>query len=168
MKYLIYLILFLFPAVATFGQQFKIAVEGNVSFDNSVFNVTEAGQDFPASFESAASVFVSILSNDELNKKVNPNAKWLVTIQKTDVTWDNNLVIEAIRTGDGSNANNNGKVKINGGQNYQPITDVGLAFFDGQNEIVNIPVGLKISGASVTMGAKQFETSVILTISDDW
>lgn len=167
MKY-ISLMLFLFPAITSFGQQFKISVDGSVTFDNSMFIVTEAGEDFPASVESAASVFVSIIANDNLNKKVNPNAGWAVTIQKADVNWDNNLNIEARRTGDGNNIGNQGKVKINGGQNYQTITDVGIAFFDGQNEMENIPLSLRISGASVTMGAKQFETNIILTVSDSW
>jgi len=167
MRYLNF-ILFLFATLTSFGQQFKLSVDGSATFDNSMFAVTEAGEDFPASVESTTSVFVSILSNDNLNKKINRNAKWAVTVQKTDVTWDNNLILEAKRTGDGSNANNNGRVKINGGQNYQQITDVGLAFFDGKDEVINIPVGLKISGASVTMGAKQFETNIVLTVSDSW
>jgi predicted chitinase len=168
MKKIIYMILFLSPVLKAAGQQFTISVDGSATFDNSMYSVTEAGEDFPSSVESTTSVFVSILFSDNLNKKVNSKAKWAVAIQKTDINWNNNLIIEAKRTGDGSNANNHGKVKINGGENYQPITDVGLAFFDSKDEVVNIPVGLRLSGASVTMGAKQFETNIILTISDSF
>jgi hypothetical protein len=160
------ILLFLFINVA-WGQELKVSIEGNATFDNSQYSINEAGEDFPSSIESESSVYVSVIYGNYWDRKHHQNKKWRIHIHKSDLTWNDNLKVEAKRTGKGHNIKKKGKSKIYDGDHYQNATNLPTYFFGGKDEITNIPVNLKISGISVIMGAKEFETNMVFTVYDD-
>jgi hypothetical protein len=168
MKKFILPILILFVATFVSGQQLKIELEENASFDNSNFSVNEAGEDFLSAIESETSFFISVLYTDNLNERKNPNTKWNIKVFKSDLTWDNNLKLEARRTGRGQSVGHPGQPNIQDGENNQPITNTSSYFFRGMGEIAYIPVNFKLSGFSLTMGASTYETRVVFTVYDEW
>lgn len=156
-------------AAHALGQQLKIELEGNATFDNSNLSVSEAGEDFPPSVESETSFFISVLyTDDNLNRKKNPNTKWNIRVFKSDLTWNNDLKLEARRTGRGQRVGHPGNPNVQDGDNYQNVTNTPTFFFRGMGEVVNIPVTFNLSGFSLTMGASTYETRVVFTVYDDW
>ncbi len=150
------------------GQQLSVQIEGDVYFDENLLNIYEAGNNYPSSLEAQSSAQVSVLYEDQLNRMKNPNEKWRVFIHKQDMEWNDGLVMEARRTGRGYRYNRPGSPNINDGENFQHVTNIPVYFFRGMGEIVQIPLALKLSGFSVTMGARDFETSLVFTVYDDW
>lgn len=165
----IFLLTIIFPiALFSKSQQLKVELEGNAVFDNSSFIIDEAGEDFSSGIETEASFYVSVLYTDDFNKKKNPNKKWNIRVFKSDLNWNNNLKLEAKRTGNGNRVGNPGNPNIHDGENYQDISNTSTYFFRGMKEIVYIPISLRLSGLSVAMGAETFETSIVFTVYDDW
>ena len=145
MKNIIFILFILTLTKFVSGQQMGIEIEGNINFDNSLFTISEAGEDFPSSIETESSVFISIVSSNYFDKKDNPNGKWNVSIHKEDFNWDTNLLLEIRRTGNGTKQSKNGNVNIHDGRNYQEITNTTSYFFRGKSEITDIPIKLKLS-----------------------
>jgi hypothetical protein len=150
------------------GQQLTVQIEGDVHFNENLLTINEAGNNYPSSLEAQSSVHVSVLHEDQLNRRNNPNEKWRVFIHKQDMEWNGGLFLEARRTGSGSRFNHPGNPNINDGENFQQITNIPVYFFRGRGEIVQIPLALKLSGFSLTMGARDFETSLVFTVYEDW
>ena len=150
------------------SQNIKVEVEGDATFNNSLFSVSEAGEDFPSSIESETSVFISVINGNLMDKFINQNNKWRIFVQKTDVQWDTDLILEAKRTGKGYKPNRNGRPNIHNGDNFQVITNNPTYFFNGKSEVAFIPINLKLNGFSIVMGAKDFETNVVFTVYDNW
>ena len=169
MKKLLLPIFFMIFAIGAAGQQLKIELEGSADFDNSNFSVSEAGENFPSSIESETSFFISVLyTDDNLNRKKNPNMKWNIKVFKTDLNWHNDLNLEARRTGNGQRIGNQGNPNIQDGESNQLINNTSTYFFQGKGEIVHIPVNFSLSGFSLTMGASTYETRVVFTVYDEW
>ncbi len=126
------------------------------------------GLDFPSSIESEPTVNISVLYNDNSNAKANPNQKWRIFINKSDLIWNPSLTVEAIRTGSGKNMIHKVFQLISDGESYQEITDVPSYFFKGRSEIAYIPLQFRISGLSVVLGANSYETNIVLTVYEDW
>ena len=158
-------LVFLLLGLLASAQQMEVRVDGAVSFDGATFAVTEAGEDFAFGVESESSLWISVDTNDYWDKKVNPNRKWWVEVVREDLTWNDDVRLEIVRTGDGYGQKNNHKVYD--GTTYQYIGENSWYFFRGRGIIYDIPIQLRLSGLSVTQGAQDFETNVILTIYDD-
>lgn len=167
MKRLILVLFFLFFAIISFSQQMEVEVSGNITFSNANYSISEAGEDYQASIENQSSLYISVVYSSYWDKKYNPNKKWSVSVNKTDVLWDSRLTLNIKRTSGGSSSWGK-KANIHDGTRLRPISDIPMFFFRGKNEVYDIPLTFKVTGASVTMGAKQFETNVMFTISDDW
>lgn len=167
MKRLIFILFFLLMATFSFSQQMELQFNGNITFDNSNYSISEAGEDYQASIQNQSSLYISVEYSSFWDKLFNPNKKWNVSINKTDILWDSRLALEVRRTGNGSGSWGK-NVNINDGTAFQAISDTPIYFFRGKNEVYDIPITFRVSGASVTMGAKDFETNIVLTISDDW
>ena len=169
MKKLLLPIFFMIFAIGAAGQQLKIELEGSATFDNSAFSVNEAGEDFPPAIENETSFFISVLyTDDNLNRKKNPNTKWNIKIFKTDLNWHNDLRLEARRTGNGQRIGNQGNPNIQDGESNQLINNTSTYFFQGKGEIVHIPVNFSLSGFSLIMGASTYETRIVFTVYDEW
>jgi hypothetical protein len=150
------------------GQQLTVQIEGDVHFNERLLTINEAGNNYPSALEAQSSVQVSVLYENQLNKKKNPNEPWRVFVHKQNMEWNENLSLEVRRTGRGSRLGNPGNPNIQDGDNFQQITNNPTYFFRGRGEIVQIPLALKLSGFSLTMGARDFETSLVFTVYDDW
>jgi hypothetical protein len=168
MKTLLKIAGFIFFPLLLSGQQLVVQMEGDVYFNENLPAISEAGTDYSVSLETQSTVNISVLYDDQLNKKNNPNEKWRVFLHKQDMEWNNNLVLEARRTGRGSRFNHPGNPNINDGENFQQVTNNPVYFFRGRGEIVQIPLALRLNGFSVTMGAGDFETSIVFTVYDEW
>lgn len=168
MKKLFFWVIIILIAFPSKGQQLKIELEGNVAFDNSNFMIDEAGEDFPSGIETESSFYISVLYTDNFNNKKNPNTKWNIKVFKSDLSWNNDLKLEARRTGRGQNVGHPGNPNIHDGDNNMSITNTPTYFFKGMGEIAHIPVSFNLSGFSLTMGASTYETRVIFTVYDEW
>jgi hypothetical protein len=155
-------------ATNSFGQILKVEVDGEARFTSFQNYTLEAGNDFPSSIESESEVQISMVYNNLLDIRNNPNQKWRLTIQKSDLTWNPALNLEARRTGNGYKRNSSGNPTITDGMTWQVVTNNPVYFFRGRDEIIYIPIKLKVNGYSLTMGASDFETSIVLTVYDDW
>ena len=168
MKKYIWFLAFLFTYLFSSGQAMIVQLNGGINFDNSQLSITEAGLDFPSSIVSEPTVTLSVLFNDQSGGKTNPNQKWQIFINKSDLVWNSGLTVEAIRTGPGQVVDSHGTTTIVDGDNYQQITNVPAYFFKGRSEIAYIPLQFRVNGLSVVLGASSFETSIVLTVYDDW
>ncbi|QIA09782.1 hypothetical protein [Draconibacterium halophilum] len=150
------------------AQVMEVLVDGTIDFDQNSFTISDAGADFPNSIESESSLYLSVLSGDEWDKKLNPNRKWKLEVRKEDLIWDEEIQLEIVRAGDGyGNKNKHNKSKIYDGTNYQRIENISSYFFRGKGQITEIPIQIRLSGLSIVHGAKDYETNVILTVYDD-
>jgi hypothetical protein len=148
------------------GQQLAVQMEGDTNFNNNLIQISEAGEDYSSSILAQSSVYVSVINNDP-GQKINPNYRWRVYVHKLDLEWHNKLNLETRRAGTGHRPDNPGNVHINDGESFQQITNIPVYFFGGRGEIVQIPVSLQMSGFSVAMGARDFETTLVFTVYDD-
>ena len=168
MKKNIALLILLFSCFSGFCQPMNIEVNGTTSFGQTQNLVTEAGNDFPSTLESETAVDISVVFNNFWDKKDNPNEKWSINVQKSDIQWDPNLVLQIKRNGSGTTIDGRNTTVIYDGENYMEVTDTPVYFFRGKSEIYYIPLSLRLDNISVTMGAKNFETNIILTVYADW
>lgn len=149
------------------AQQLELTVDGNIDFSGNYSIPTEAGEDYSQSLEGTQEIYLSIDDKDFFGKKVN-NVKWIISIELNE-ELGGDAVLEAKRTGNGSNSNSPGKPNIKGGDTYRPVTDVKTRFFHGKREIINIPISFRLTGMSVLAGENlSSHTEVIFTISEGW
>ena len=85
---------------------------------------------------------------------------WHVVVDKTDTTWDSSLHLWVKRT-----ANGTGTGTITGGTTYLEVTGAAQTFFSGTLNRQLITIQLQFTGASVTLGANSFVTTVRYTVS---
>lgn len=168
MKKITILFLLLYININAFSQPMKVEVDGNVSFDNTGYLISEAGEDFASNIESESTVQVSVTSSNYWDKRNNPNGKWRVNVHKSDIQWDSDLILQISRSGNGYKAKNRKSPNIHDGESYLPVTNTPSYFFRGKSEILYIPINVSVSGFSITMGAREYETNIILTVYDDW
>lgn len=149
------------------AQDMGVSLDGMVVFDEESITINDAGSDFAVTVESESSLYIAINFGNFWDKSFNPNSPWRIEVQKSDYNWNNNLVLETVRAGNGINSNNRNKPpKINDGTNYQTVNNLSGYFFSGRGEIEDIPINFRISGMSVVNGAQDFETKIIFTIYD--
>jgi hypothetical protein len=157
------LISFLFAS----AQRIELKISGDANFDNSLFSISEAGLDFSSDLESQSSIYLSV-SKDNVTQRNNFNSKWwTIKVYKQD-NWNSDMKLQIQRTGKGNRVGNNGNPNIGGGSEYLIVQNTETDFFEGKGEVSNIPVSLKLSGISVTMGAGSYSSRMIFTIYDSW
>jgi hypothetical protein len=168
MNKLFYFVLPIFIPFLTKGQELTVQVDGDADFTHNLTPISEAGLDYPSTLQAESLVYVSVISDNLLDKKNNLNYKWRIHVHKLDIEWNQELALEAKRTGRGFKPNNPGNPNIHDGDNFQQITNIPVYFFRGRGEIVQIPVALQLRGFSIIMGARDVETSLVFTVYDDW
>lgn len=169
MKKIITTLFFFITCLISQGQNLQVSITGMANFDSNNFSIGEAGKDFPSSVESGSTVFISVSSANFWDKKDNPNKKWKIYIHKNNLSWNRKLKLKVKRTGKGikKTHNGNGKPNIQGGNNFQRITNNPTYFIEGKGQVFQIPLNIKLNGFSIIMGAKDYETNIVLTIYDD-
>ena len=166
----VYFTLLLFGLLITSAaQNIDISVTGYANFDNADYSISEAGEDFSASVLTESSAYISVDYLSLMDKIFGSDIKWRVFVNKSDISWNQNLSLEIKRSGNGTKASWLGpSPTINHGTSYQTVTNIPVYFFRGRYGITDIPLGFRLSGASLRMGANQFETTITFTVYDDW
>lgn len=140
--------------------QLGITVTGSWSTVLPVASVTEAGNDFQATYTSAANQvllnFFKIQGNSPFNYRID--------IRKSDIDWNASLKLYARRSGDGNPLT--GNTGISGGTTFQLLTNTNQLFFSGYRGRDNVPVQFQLTGVSVLIPAKTHTTTVIYTITE--
>lgn len=160
------LVILILPGAAS-GQQLVVQVDGEINFDYNALIISEAGEDYLSSVESSGIVYMSVLSDNQLDKKINPSHRWQVSVQKQDIEWNSNFNLEIRRTGTGNRPGSAGSPQLEDGEIFKRITDTSIFFFKGRGEVEQIPLAFRISGISVTMGARNFESRLIFTVMEE-
>lgn len=164
---LLMLLMFAFEIIC--GQNINLTVTGNANFDNAVYTIGEAGEDFPSSVSTESSAYISVEYVNIMDAIFGTDVKWRIFINKSDISWNPDLSLEIKRTGNGTKTSWFGpSPTVNHGTNYQTITNNPVYFFRGRYGISDIPLGFRLRGASLSMGASQFETTITFTVYDDW
>ena len=136
---------------------------GGSNWTAPISAITEAGSNYPQNLESSANqVLVSaslpaLLSGARVSVHYQP-----------DPIWNGSLSIAARRTGNGQTLCL--LCAVTGGTTYQPVTTVATEMFRIQTLLTlttfnNIPVQLRLSGASVTIPAATYRARIVFTIS---
>lgn len=141
--------------------QRTLTVGGN-NWTVAVPSISEAGSNYSGTYESANN---QVLLNASVPLLLG-NGK--VTVRyEPDPSWDSSLILYAKRTGNGTTACI--ACTITGGTSYImiPLTDVELFRIQATLALAsytNIPVQLQLSGVSVTIPARTYNSRIIFTI----
>lgn len=151
------------------GQEIKLTVNGQARFHNNDFTINDAGEDFNSNITSTSNLFLTVWSENFWDKGNNPNPGWRIEVNKTDIDWIDEIELQIKRTGNGRNVGKKyaGQSTIQGGDNFQTVTNSPLNFLNGTGQIGFIPIQFRLSGVSVVHGARDFETNIVFTIYDD-
>lgn len=133
-----------------------ITVSGNWNTVLPVESVSEAGEDFFSTYNSALNqVLIDIDGTGKFSFRVD--------VQKVDTDWSAALKLYIRRSGNGNSGHPHSV--ITGGMTYFQLTNVGQTFFSGERQWYNIPVQFQLTGVSVLVPAKTHTTTVIYTIT---
>ncbi len=170
MKQLVLAISLMITAVNSFSQTLYLSVSGNVDFDNSSFTVSEAGEDFPSSVVPESSARINLeyrywLDSWFYGAYVNWNVQ--ISHDPEPGKWDDALKLYIRRTGNGQRDSWWGTPILTGGGEFKEITESTNDFFSGSYGTINIPISFMLSGASLTMGARDLKTTIVITYSEE-
>lgn len=130
----------------------EVRIRGDVDFSFSYTNI-KAGEDYSLETETKHDgVRMDI-------KKLKRQTYWRVTVNKSDINWDNQVKVYVRRTNDGS-----GNGTTWGGTNYTQITNMPQTFLQGQGLLNNIYLQYKLSGISVELPANTYYTDIVYTL----
>ncbi len=156
--WLVVLIIFVLGAQDIFAQA-TITVRGNWRKRVRANQITEAGNDFPNSYQSSR-------TKTRITIRKTPTSSlfpWRVDVRGDKVLWDNRLTLLARRTDSGTSIT--AGATITGGTVYQQLTNTDQSFFSGTGSIRNIHVQYKVTGVTVLIPAGVlYETTVVYTL----
>ena len=115
-----------------------------------------AGSNLKSTYESNSDQGLIAISNTS-----GDSDNWRVDVRRSDVSWNENLVLSVKRTGNGTGAGS-----ISGGSDYQAVSAGDSEFFSGSGNRSDIPVQLQVSGMSVTIAPATYSTSIVYTVVD--
>lgn len=168
MKKIIITFCLVLSVAALTAQVLNVSVSGRANFNSSLYTINDAGEDFPSSVSDESSVSISLSYIGFWDGIFGADVKWRVLVSKSDMNWPTNLLLTIARNGDGvKDAIWGSRPLIYNGLAYQTISNNPTYFFSGRYGIRDIPLKLKLSGASLTMGAKQFDTSIMFTVYEE-
>jgi len=143
-------ILFCLMGLSLFAQEIRI--RGSVDFSFSATNI-QPGEDYSLETQSKQDgVRLDI-------KKISRQAYWRVTVNKSDINWDNQVKIYVRRTNSGS-----GNGSVWGCTNYTQIQNMPQTAMQGQGALNNIYLQYKLTGISVSLPANTYYTDIIYTL----
>ena len=167
MKKAIVYILFISASFAVKGQQLLISTTGTIDFSNGFTSLNEAGTDFMSPINSNGNFYLAVSYQTWWQSYTQPDKQWAVSISKSDA-WSSDLKLEVRRSGNGTIQMGffSNRQPPSNGQSFQEITNSGLYFFEGQHGIADIPLEFRLVGASVTMGAGDYNSTIYFTVYD--
>ncbi len=166
---ILYYFILTFLSFQGFSQ--SISVSGSDWNVDLTGEITEAGEDFVGTYESA---------NNQILVSMSIPGLLLVGSQATasihyeeNLVWQNNVVIESRRTGSGISGSICLLCSVSGGGSYQVITTNAVSFFTLNtgaglvtNTRNNIPVQLRLSGITTSIPADNYSAEIVFTISN--
>ncbi|WP_347838900.1 hypothetical protein [uncultured Draconibacterium sp.] len=174
MRKLFLIILGLVAVPFVYGQNFNVSVSGYVDFGDGLTLVGEAGSDFSAVLESQSdlSLTVAYRSGSILAYLFNPDRPWKLTVGMTGSSdWDSDVLRLEMKRNVSSGSLIYGWFAgpkyIAGFESYETLTEGINSEIYGRHGIQNIEFDFRIKGASVILGAKDFETDVVFTVYDN-
>lgn len=155
-------------SAGVYGQVLSVTTTGVLDFNHGFSSLNEAGSDFQSPIVSSSSLYLSIQYADWLNYIFRPDKQWRIAVNKEDVNWHNKLSVEVMRNGEGSRILSWLSVQkpLNGGTNYIEVPNNATTFFEGEHGFSNIEIKVRLVGASVTMGAGDYSTTIYFTVYD--
>ncbi|MHB1146068.1 MAG: hypothetical protein ACYC01_00580 [Lutibacter sp.] len=154
MKNVIVLIGFLAFVNTMFSQGIELTVTGNWSKNITATDISEAGNDYPATYASNTNQTLLTINPKNLNKPIN------VYVSRSDISWNSNLNLKVKRTSNGTNGNTN----ISGGLIYQTITNIDANFFVCYGYHTFIPLQYEITGISVLLPVQSYSATITYTV----
>jgi hypothetical protein len=154
-----YLILICIPRFAN-AQFITVTGSWNPSVSNT--QISEAGLNYTGSTSSLSNqVLIRVMRSTSFFSGL---LTWRVDVSKSDINWNNNLVLSNVRTGNGTFQSTFFSSGISGGTTFQTITNANTPFFNGNGNITNIPIQFQLSGYSLLIPAGTYSTNVIYTL----
>jgi len=150
----IIIIILLLSTVVGFSQKIRLSGSWTKTLKSS--NITSAGDDYEQFYLSGTKqtrITITPIPNSKYNRE---NMAFKVFVNKEDVEWHSDLVIEAKLT-----STNHGNYS---GTSFQAITNNSSFFFSTIGKQKNLPIQYKISGLSVTIPAEIYSTEIIYTV----
>lgn len=136
---------------------------GGTNWTVAITPITEAGNNYSGTYESAANQILLEASVPLLlgNAKVSVH-------YELNPTWHNSLLLAAKRTGNGTTLCV--LCTITGGTTYLPFTQTAIELFRIQAVLAlasysNIPIQIQLSGVSVTTPVANYNSRIVFTIS---
>ncbi|MFA9372315.1 MAG: hypothetical protein ACERIH_11455 [Labilibaculum antarcticum] len=160
----IYLILIIIILNSEYTQGQKIEIYSDWSLKVSSSDILDAGMDYPTNYMSKTGKIKFDITHNK--SKERNGYDWSISIQKSDLFWDNQLKIFARRTSDGfAYSNASYAHSVDGGEVFQEIEDFNQFFFSGLRGHTDMKIQYKLKGISVLIPAEKYETEIIYTIS---
>ena len=131
---------------------------GNWTYNVPGADITEAGNNFTGTYESAAN---QMIFNRNSPGIYYPN--WSITVNKSDVLWNANIKLWIRRTGNGTSVSG---ATISNGAGYQEIVNTPTSFFSGYKEVNEVPLQLKFTGISVVVPVNTYSTILTFTVTE--
>ncbi|AHW61847.1 hypothetical protein SAMN05444285_10210 [Draconibacterium orientale] len=174
MSKLLLIIIGLIAAPFVYGQNFNVTVSGYVDFGDGLTLVGEAGSDFSTVLESQSDLGLTVAysSGSVLAYLFNPDRPWKLTVGMTGSSdWDSDVLQLEMKRNVSSGSLIYGWFArpkyIAGFENYETLTAGINSEIYGRHGIQDIQFNFRIKGASVVLGAKDFETDVVFTVYDN-
>lgn len=128
--------------------------------------ITEAGNGFTGTYESASNQILLTVSNGLLLTTTTTSIHYEV-----NTNWHSNFIIEARRTGGPSGGLCVG-CSISGGTTYQTVTLTSGTFFQTSvllqlSSFTDIPVQLRLSGIDTTIPVGNYQARIVFTVSNN-
>lgn len=142
-----------------FSQKKSIVVVGSWTKNINASTISDAGNDYPSAFTSAANQTQISIGIKNRNKPV------YIYVHKNDAAWNSNLILKVRRTSNGTNNN----TIVLGGSSFQTITNTGTIspyLFSCEGYDTTVPLQYEITGLSVLLPVQTYSTMVVYTITN--
>ncbi|MDO9593566.1 MAG: hypothetical protein Q7J19_01085 [Lutibacter sp.] len=155
MKNLTILIAFLAISNIAVSQNVSISVSGNWAKTIAATDISEAGNDYPTSYESNTNQTLLSLNPNSQGKGVN------VYVTRSDIKWQSDLILEVKRNSNGGNSS------VTDGLNYKTIINTQSLvspFFSCIQAVTNMTLQYRITGISVLLPVDIYSTTITYTV----
>ena len=161
-KLIILLVFFAMGSQPLCAQLVDLEVEGE--WETSVLSseVLEAGKNYYTTLTSATDqILIDLLANQNNNSNIDVR----IEVHREDQNWIPDLGLYIRRTGTGS-GNGNAFGTMEGGLEFQEVSNVPTFFFFSKKKRRDVPVQLEIRNISVLHPVGVFTTQIVFTMTD--
>lgn len=151
--------LFTLGVVTHLPAQTQIQPSAFLTFPDEQLRVFNAGSDIPNQLVTGPNDMLIDIYRRNFIQNFFP-FEWRIEVSRIDTEWHPDLRLEVRRSGNGQ-----GFYSIpTGGEVYQTIAPTPSLLMEGVGYRVDIPLQFRIRGCSVTLPAKTYQTTILLTL----